>query len=121
MNLFWKKQTIQFTIQTKDNKLFRFAVVEFEQKHDLNYFLTYFDRIGKDNRIYELIDKCISDLFKLNINLDDMYEGENQFIKIDNKKLDLINKHINNSWNIHYQPKCKEGKIRNIKIIHLVK
>lgn len=119
MNLFWKKQTIQFTIQTKDNKLFRFVIVEFEQKHDLNYFLTYFDRIGKDNRIYELIDKCISNLFKININLDDMYEGQN--ILIDNKKLDLINKHINTSWNMDYQPKCKEGKIRNIKITYLAR
>lgn len=113
MSLFWKKYTIEFKLQTKDNKQFRYVYVDFEQKRNWYWF------ISKNTLLYKCIKDCIQEWFLIWINQSWIFEGENPNRLIDEEKLRLINSHINTEWNLEYQPSIK-GKIRNIKITHLI-
>lgn len=114
MSLFWKKYTIEFNLQTKDNKQFRHVYVDFEQKR--NWYWLISENIG----LHRCLKDCIQEWFLIWVNQSWIFEGENSNRLIDDKKLDLINAHINTWWNLEYQPVLKEGKIRNIKITHLI-
>ena len=114
MSLFWKKYTIEFRLQTKDNKQFRYVYVDFEQKRNW-YWL-----ISENVSLHKCLKDCIQEWFLIWVNQAWVFEGENPNRLIDDKKLDLVNAHINTWWNLEYQPALKEGKIRNIKITHLI-
>lgn len=113
MGFFWKKYTIQFSLQTKDNKQFRYVYIDFEQKRNLFTF--------KNNILHKYLKECIQEWFLIWINFNDMFEGKNPFRLIDEQKLQLVNSHINTMWNMDYQPNIKEGKIRNIQITYLIR
>ena len=49
-----------------------------------------------------------------------MYEGKNPHRLINDSKLEIINKKLNTLWKTDWQPVIS-GKIRNIKITHLIK
>lgn len=115
MSLFWKKYTIEFSLQTKDNKQFRHVYVDFEQKRNW-YWL-----ISENVALHKCLKDCIQEWFLIWVNLNWIFEGENPFRLIDEEKLRLVNSHINTMWNLDYQPTLKEGKIRNIKITHLIR
>lgn len=115
MSLFWKKYTIEFSLQTKDNKQFRYVYVDFEQKRNWYWF------ISENVALHRLLKDCIQEWFLVWVNLNWIFEGENPFRLIDEKKLRLVNAHINTEWNLSYQPNLKAGKIRNIKITHLIR
>lgn len=115
MSLFWKKYTIEFSLQTKDNKQFRYVYVDFEQKRNWYWF------ISENVSLHKCLKDCIQEWFLIWVNQAWIFEGENPNRLIDDKKLDLANAHINTWWNLEYQPTLKEGKIRNIKITHLIK
>jgi len=115
MSLFWKKYTIEFSLQTKDNKQFRYVYVDFEQKRNW-YWLT-----SENVALHRCLKDCIQEWFLIWVNLNWIFEGENPFRLIDEDKLRLVNAHINTEWNLSYQPNLKGGKIRNIKITHLIR
>lgn len=115
MSLLWKKYTIEFSLQTKDNKQFRYVYVDFEQKRNWYWF------ISENVSLHKCLKDCIQEWFLIWVNQAWIFEGENTNRLIDDKKLDLTNAHINTWWNLEYQPTLKEGKIRNIKITHLIK
>ena len=115
MSLFWKKYTIEFSLQTKDNKQFRHVYVDFEQKRNW-YWL-----ISENVALHKCLKDCIQEWFLIWVNLNWIFEGENPFRLIDEEKLRLVNSHINTMWNLDYQPILKEGKIKNIKITHLIR
>lgn len=115
MSLFWKKYTIEFSLQTKDNKQFRYVYVDFEQKRNWYWF------ISENVALHRCLKDCIQEWFLIWVNQAWIFEGENPNRLIDNKKLNLINSHINTWWNLEYQTTLKEGKIRNIKITHLIR
>lgn len=114
MSLFWKKYTIEFSLQTKDNKQFRYVYVDFEQKRNWYWF------ISENVSLHKCLKDCIQEWFLIWVNQAWIFEGENTNRLIDDKKLYLTNAHINTWWNLEYQPTLKEGKIRNIKITHLI-
>ena len=115
MNWFWKKYTIEFKLKTKDNKHFRYVYVDFEQKRNWYWFT-------KENKALEkCLIACIQEWFLIWINMENMFEGKNINRLIDEKKLRLVNSHINTWWNLEYQPDIVFGQIRNIKITHLIK
>ena len=115
MSLFWKKYTIEFSLETKDHKQFRHVYVDFEQKRNWYWFT------DENKPLQEFLKACIQEWFLIWINFNWVFEGENSFRLIDDKKLKLINSHINTIWNLDYQPDITIGKIRNIKITHLIK
>ena len=114
MSLFWKKYTIEFSLQTKDNKQFRHVYVDFEQKRNW-YWL-----ISENVSLHRCLKDCIQEFFIIWVNQSWIFEGNNINRLIDEDKLKLVNSHINTNWNLDYQPILKEGKIRNIKITHLI-
>ena len=114
MSLFWKKYTIEFSLRTKDNKQFRHVYVDFEQKRNW-YWL-----VSKNVALHKCLKDCIQEWFLIWVNQSWMFEGENPNRLIDEDKLRLVNSHINTEWNLEYQHEIKEGKIRNIKITHLI-
>ena len=115
MSLFWKKYTIEFNLQTKDNKQFRYVYVDFEQKRNWYWF------ISENVALHRSLKDCIQKWFLTWINQEWIFEGENPNRLIDEDKLRLVNSHINTKWNLDYQSMLKIGKIRNIKITHLIK
>ena len=115
MSLFWKKYTIEFSLQTKDNKQFRHVCVDFEQKRNW-YWL-----ISENVALHKCLKDCIQEWFLIWVNQSWIFEGENPNRLIDEEKLRLVNSHINTEWILEYQPSVKEGKIRNIKITHLIR
>ena len=114
MSLFWKKYTIEFSLQTKDNKQFRHVYVDFEQKRNW-YWL-----ISENVALHRCLKDCIQEFFSIWVNQSWIFEGNNVHRLIDENKLKIINSHINTMWNLDYQPTLKDGKIRNIKITHLI-
>ena len=115
MSLLWKKYTIEFSLQTKDNKQFRYVYVDFEQKRNWYWFT-------KENKALEkCLMLCIQEWFLIWVNQAWIFEGENPNRLIDEKKLRLVNAHINTEWNMDYQPDIVFGQIRNIKITHLIR
>lgn len=114
MSLFWKKYTIEFSIQTKDHKQFRHIYVDFEQKRNL-YWL-----ISENVLLHKCLKDCIQELFSILVDQNWIFEGNDINRLIDENKLRLINSHINTWWNEDYQPILKGSKIRNIKITHLI-
>ena len=115
MSLFWKKRTIQISLNTKDKKQFRYVYVDFEQK------CKWYWLISENVSLYRCLKDCIQEWFLIWVNQSWMYEGENPNRLIDDKKLNLINAHINTWWNSEYQSEIKDGKIKNIKITHLIR
>lgn len=115
MSLFWKKYTIEFSLQTKDNKQFRHVYVDFEQKRNWYWF------ISENIALHRCLKDCIQEWFLIWVNQSWIFEGENPNRLIDEEKLRLVNSHINTEWNLDYQPTLKAGKIRNIKITHLIR
>ena len=119
MSLLWKKYTITFSLDTKDNKCFRYATVEFEQKR--NWYWLHSHLIGTNNAaLHRCVLNCIREFFKIWINLNWIYEGEDPNRLIDEKKLELVNKHIRTTWINDWQPTLP-GKIRNIEITYLIR
>ena len=119
MSLLWKKYEITFELVTKDYKCFRYAKVEFEQKRNwywLKSKLFFSDSLNLHRCVIDEIKQWFGIFVKFNW----IFEGENPFRLIDEKKLKLVNSHINTEWNLDWQPEL-EGKIRNIKITHLIK
>lgn len=114
MSLLWKKYTIEFSLQTKDNKQFRYVYVDFEQKRNWYWF------ISENISLHKCIKDCIQDIFETWINQNWVFEGEDTHRLIDDQKLKIVNSLINAWWNKEYQSTLKEGKIRNIKITHLI-
>lgn len=114
MSLLWKKYTIEFSLQTKDNKQFRYVYVDFEQKRNWYWF------ISENINLHKCIKDCIQELFLIWVNQAWIFEGEDTHRLIDDQKLNIVNSHINTWWNEEYQSVLKEGKIRNIKITHLI-
>lgn len=115
MSLLWKKYTIEFSLQTKDNKQFRHVYVDFEQKKNW-YWL-----ISENVALHKCLKDCIQEWFSIWVNQSWIFEGEDVNRLIDEDKLRLVNSHINIEWNLDYQPTLNEGKIRNIKITHLIR
>ena len=115
MSLLWKKYTIEFSLRTKDNKQFRHVYVDFEQKRNW-YWL-----ISENVALHRCVKDCIQEWFLIWVNQSWIFEGENTFRLIDEDKLRLVNANINTKWNLEYQPSVKAGKIRNIKITHLIR
>ena len=113
MGLFWKKYTIEFSLETKDHKMFRHVYVDFEQKRNW-YWL-----ISENMALHRCVLNHIKAWFKLNVYLNYMFEGENPHRLIDESKLEIINKKLNMLWKMNWQPNLS-GKIRNIKITHLI-
>ena len=99
---------------TKDNQLFKYVTVEFEQKRNF-YWL-----ISENMSLHRCVLNHIKTWFKLNIDLNYMYEGENPHRLIDNSKLRIINSKLNILWKMDWQPTLP-GKIRNIRIIYLIR
>ena len=119
MSLFWKKYRITFELPTKDNKWFRYATVEFEQKRNWYWLHSYL--IGTNNAaLHRCVLNCIKEFFKIWINLNYMYEGEDPNRLIDEKKLEIANKKLNTLWKTDWQPSIS-GKIRNIEITYLIR
>lgn len=114
MSLFWKKYTIEFSLQTTDNKQFRHVYVDFEQK--CNWYWI----ISENVALHRCIKDCIQDCFLIWVNQSWIFEGNDVHRLIDENKLKLINSRINKMWDLDYQHVLKEGKIRNIKITHLI-
>ena len=114
MSLFWKKYRIEFSIQTKDHKQFRHVYVDFEQKRNWYWFIL------ENVLLHKCLKDCIQEWFSIWVNQSWVFEGNNINRLIDEDKLELINSHINTWWKEDYQPSLKEGKIRNIKITHLI-
>lgn len=115
MSLLWKKYTIEFSLQTKDNKQFRHVYVDFEQKRNWYWLLS------ENVALHRCLKDCIQEWFKIWINFNFLFEGENPNRLIDEDKLKIVNSNINTYWNLDYQPTLTEGKIRNIEITHLIK
>lgn len=115
MSLLWKKYTIISSLQTKDNKQFRYVYINFEQKRNL-YWLT-----SSNILLHKCLKDCIQEFFSIWVNQSWIFEGNDIRCLIDENKLKLINSHINTMWNLDYQPILKEGEIRNIKITYLIK
>lgn len=115
MSLFWKKYTIEFSLRTKDNKQFRHVYVDFEQK--CNWYWLIYENVA----LHRCVKNCIQEWFLSEVNQSWIFEGENPFRLIDEDKLRLVNANINTKWNLEYQPSVKAGKIRNIKITHLIR
>jgi len=114
MSLFWKKYRITFELPTKDNQWFRYATAEFEQKRNW-YWL-----ISENMSLHRCVLNCIREFFKIWVNLNWIYEGEDSNRLIDEKKLELVNKHIRTTWIMDWQPTLP-GKIRNIEITYLIR
>ena len=114
MSLLWKKYTISFSLQTRDNKQFRYVFVKKKKKRNWYWF------ISENISLHKCIKDCIQDIFSILVNQSWIFEGENINRLIDDRKLKLVNSHINTWWNEDYQP-CCAGKIRNIKITHLIR
>jgi len=114
MSLFWKKYRITFELPTKDNQWFRYATAEFEQKRNW-YWL-----ISENMSLHRCVLNHIKTYFKLKIDLNYMYEGENPNRLIDDSKLEIVNKKLNTLWDMDWQPTLP-GKIRNIKITYLIR
>ena len=114
MSLLWKKYTITFELQTKDNQWFRYARVEFEQKRNWYWF------VSENRALHRCVLNCIREFFKIWVNLNWIYEGEDPNRLIDEKKLELVNKHIRTTWINDWQPTL-QGKIRNIEITYLIR
>ena len=115
MSLFWKKYTIEFSLQTSDNKQFRHVYVDFEQKRNW-YWL-----ISENIELHEHIKDCIQEFFTIWVRQNWLFEDEDPNRLIREDKLKLVNNHINTLWNHDWQTTLKEGKVRNIKITHLIK
>ena len=65
MSLFWKKYTIEFSLQTKDNKQFRYVYVDFEQKRNWYWLISEnfaLHRCLKDSRMVFNLGKSSMDL-----------------------------------------------------------
>jgi hypothetical protein len=114
MSLLWKKYTIEFSLQTKDNKQFRHVYVDFEQKRNW-YWL-----ISENVAFHKCLKDCIQEWFLIWVNLNWIYEGEDPNRLIDEKKLELVNKHIRTTWIMDWQPTLP-GKIRNIELTYLIR
>ena len=114
MSLLWKKYTITFSLDTKDNKCFRYATVEFEQKRNWYWI------VSENMALHRCVLNCIKEFFKIWINLNWIYEGEDPNRLIDEKKLELVNKHIRTTWINDWQPTL-QGKIRNIELTYLIR
>ena len=114
MSLLWKKYTITFELHTKDDKLFRHVTVEFEQKRNWYWF------VSENIALHRCVLNHIRTWFKLNIDLNYMYEGEDPNRLIDKKKLELVNKKLNTLWKTDWQPTLP-GKIRNIEVTYLIR
>ena len=114
MSLLWKKYRITFELSTKDNQWFRYATVEFEQKRNF-YWL-----ISKNMSLHRCVLNHIKTWFKLNIDFNYVFEEENSQRLIDNSKLNVINSKLNTLWKLDWQSTLP-GKIRNIKIIYLIR
>ena len=115
MSLLWKKYRIELSLQTIDNKEFRHVYVEFEQKRNWYWF------ISENVALHRCLKDCIQEWFLIWVNQAWLFEGGNPNRLIDEEKLKLVNSHINTMWNLDYQPSVKGGKIRNIKITHLIR
>ena len=119
MSLLWKKYRITFELPTSDNKWFRYATVEFEQKRNSYWFNSLL--FGCNNApLHRCVLDCIKQWFASNVRLDYLYEGEDIHRLIDDKKLELTNKHINTSWEQDWQVGL-DGEIRNIEITYLIR
>ncbi len=114
MSLLWKKYRITFELPTKDNKWFRYATAEFEQKRNW-YWL-----ISENMSFHRCVLNHIKTWFKLNVDLNYMYEGGNPHRLIDDSKLEIVNKKLNTLWEMDWQPTL-QGKIRNIEITYLIR
>ena len=111
MNFFYKHYDYTYTGFYKNN----------EQVH---IFYEYFVKINfswlfifKEHDFTYRINNCIQKFFNFNVNKSWVYENEDIHRLIDDKKLEIINKQINediSNW-------CPPGMIiKNIKITHLV-
>lgn len=115
MNWFWKKYTINFSLRTKDNKQFHYVYVDFEQKRNWYWF------VSENYALHRYLKDCIQEWFLIWINFNDMFEGKDPNRLINEEQLRLVNSHINTEWNMDWQQDITSGKIRNIKITHLIR